>query len=132
MVPHSNVSYRNFLGTAFGTIRFRHILRSMVLEASTGSPCFHRLIDPAVLLKPFNVSSFGVFLNITQQLHGLGFIAGLAPIILRDDSLDLHRHDKIVGSNQPYARHPFSRNSHSHTSSRKCTVTNLATPLRLR
>jgi hypothetical protein len=52
-----------------------------------------------MLFKPFDVSSLGVLFDLTQQLHCLGFIAGFACVIFRDDRLNLDRYDKATRPN---------------------------------
>jgi len=60
---------------------------------------FQSLIDSAVPLEPFDVSLFRMFLDLAEQLHGFGLVAGFVAVVFGDDGFDFDRHHEATRSN---------------------------------
>ncbi len=65
-----------------------------------------------MLLQPSRVARLRTFGDFADELHGLGFVAGLARVVRRDDHLDLNGHDVATASNQPRRFDSLARDSH--------------------
>ena len=83
--------------------------QEQTIEASRGP---NRGVNFAVLLQPFEFAALGTFLDLFEEFHGLGFIARLTRVVLRDHHLDLYGDDIPFGLNQPGSFDSLTGNLH--------------------
>ena len=71
-----------------------------------------QFVDLAMLFQPGRVTPLGMFADVSDELHGLGFVARLAGIVRRNDHLDFDGHDETTTPDQPGCLDPIARDSH--------------------
>src|SRR5437868_1559478 len=67
-------------------------------------------INLPMLPKPRDIASLGVFLDFSQQVDRLRFIAWLTRIIRRNDHFHLDGHNVLVRLDEPLPFHALSKN----------------------
>ncbi len=89
----------------------------------------HRGKHLTVTLQPIDVPLIRMLLYLTKKLNRFGFQTGFIRIIKGNHHFNLHGNDVAVALNQTGSLYSFSWDLHCHSSSKKWTVTNFATPL---
>src|SRR5262245_33971135 len=98
----------------------------MMADIATSS--LDEFVHLAYFLQPFYVGSRRALFDLAKQVDRFRLIARFAWVVCRDDHAHIHGDHKAALANQPRPLDAFSLDLHDwNSSSRKCTVTSLAT-----